>query len=392
VTSGERPLRLVSPNDLGEHLAAVAATFDPARLLQARRIAGLTKSAVADAVAVSPAAVGQWEIGTAVPRPDRLERLANLLDVPAIFFTSGRPYARLDAADAHFRRLRSTPAQQRDRAVAFTEQVWELTHALEQRVALPAVDLPAGLPTADRDDGAGLRAPQPEEAAQHLRRHWNLGDGPVAQVVRTLERHGVVVSLVPFAGTTTATVDAFSTSRLPRPIIVLTPDRALDVYRHRFTAAHELGHLLLHGESPAGDPVLEKEADQFAAEFLTPRGRIVPELPARLDLHRLDVLSTRWGVSVESLLYRCRELGSVSDPTYRRAYQRLNQARQLGLFRPEPVDAHPGEVPVMLRQAADIASDHGLSHADLADQLHLRVPRLQLLLGQHDSRPALTLT
>jgi hypothetical protein len=34
---------------------------------------------------------------------------------------------------------------------------------------------------------------------------------------------------------------------------VLTPDRADDVYRHRFTAAHELGHLLLHSDTAPGD-------------------------------------------------------------------------------------------------------------------------------------------
>jgi hypothetical protein len=48
----------------------------------------------------------------------------------------------LDASTAHFRSLRSTRASQRAKAVAFVEQVWELAHALEQRVQLPTVDLP----------------------------------------------------------------------------------------------------------------------------------------------------------------------------------------------------------------------------------------------------------
>ena len=33
------------------------------------------------------------------------------------------------------------------------------------------------------------------------------------------------------------------------------------------------------------------------------------------------------------------------NPAYRRAYQRLNQLRRLGLFQPEPVDGYPGEIP-----------------------------------------------
>ncbi|MEU9617577.1 ImmA/IrrE family metallo-endopeptidase [Streptomyces sp. NPDC048155] len=58
---------------------------------------------------------------------------------------------------------------------------------------------------------------------------------------------------------------AHSASRLPaRPLVVLTANRADDIYRHRFTAAHELGHLVLHGDA-TGDSRREKEADAFAA-------------------------------------------------------------------------------------------------------------------------------
>ena len=195
------------------------------------------------------------------------------------FFAAGRPHAMLDASTAHFRSLRSTPAAQRAKAVAFVEQVWELTYALEKRVQLPLVDLPGFAGGEVEHD----RFPsEPVAAAQALRVHWGLGTGPIPHLVRTMENHGLIVTLLPYAGTATAKVDAFSTSRLPRPIVVLTPDRADDVYRHRFTAAHELGHLLLHGNSAPGDPHQEQEADAFAAELLTPHDVIRPELPNRL--------------------------------------------------------------------------------------------------------------
>ena len=60
-----------------------------------------------------------------------------------------------------------------------------------------------------------------------------------------------------------------------------------------------------------------------------------------MDLKALERLGRQWGVSVDSLVYRCREVGTVSDPAYRRAYQRLNQLRKLGLFQPQPVDEYP---------------------------------------------------
>ena len=65
-------------------------------------------------------------------------------------------------------------------------------------------------------------------------------------------------------------------------------------------------------------------------------------------------------MAVDSLGYRCREIGTVSDPSCRRAYQRLNQLRKLGLFQYEPVDGYPSEIPVLIRRAV-LAEDNGLT-------------------------------
>lgn len=372
----------------GSDLAAIAAAFDPSRLTQARRLAGMTKRAVAQTVGVSPAAVGQWESGATTPRPYHLARLAELLEVPAAFFAIGRHYARLDLADAHFRSLRSTPAHLRNKAIAFTEQVWELTHALERRVQLPPVDLPG---FAGGEVEAGRYADDPRGAAAELRTRWELGDGPIPHLVRTMERHGLLVTLVPFAGDATKAIDAFSTSHLPRPVVVLTPDRANDIYRHRFTAAHELGHLMLHGDTAPGDPVQERQADAFAAELLTPAAALVPQLPTRVNLRELERLGAEWGVSVESLVYRCHEVDRISDATYRRAFQRLNQLRHVGLFTYDTVAGYPGEIPMLIAQAFSMAEKQGLTMPQLAAELQIHPARLRLLLGHPDTRPTLQL-
>ncbi|MFC7994346.1 helix-turn-helix domain-containing protein [Streptomyces pilosus] len=367
---------------------AVYDAFDPARLTQARRLAGLTKKEVAERVGVSPAAVGQYETGVSKPRPDLLPRLADVLDVPLPFFIAGRPSNRLDASMAHFRSLRSTPKAQRERALAFAEQVWELTYALEKRVQLPPVDLPG---FAGGEVHPGLALPrEPAAAARELRRQWNLGDGPVTHLVRRMEAHGIVVVAPSTADEAAHTVDAFS-SRCARPLAVLTPNRTDDVYRHRFTAAHELGHLVLHGDA-TGDSRQEREADAFAAEFLTPSTSIAPLLPSRLDLARLAELRRIWGVSVKSLIYRCRELGMISDATASRGYQRLRTLEAQPGFAPEPVDGFPGEQPVLLAQAYELAEkEKGLTIPVLAEELAWHPARVRRLLGVPDSRPVLRL-
>jgi Zn-dependent peptidase ImmA (M78 family)/transcriptional regulator with XRE-family HTH domain len=392
--SGDEQLRLLAsaetpgPGRPGWTPRKVAQAFDPARLTQARHLAGKTKKDVAEAIGVTPAAVGQYEAG-ARPRPELIPALADFLEVPLHFFVAGRPHARLDASAAHFRHLRSTRAYQRVKATAFVEQLWELTQALEERVQLPVVDLP-GFSGGEVHLGVDLPR-DPLDAARVLRVVWGLGTGPVPHLVRFMETHGIVVALAPLADGDVATVDAFSTSRLPRPIVVITRDRTDDVYRHRFTAAHELGHLVLHGDTLPGDSAQEREADAFAAEFLTPRDSLLPDLPRRLNFTVLADLQHVWGVSVDSLLYRCREVGLFSDSTAARGWKRLNELRSQGAFRAQPIQGFPGEQPVLLRNAFDLAEKHGLSLAALADDLAWPLPRLRELLGIHETRPTLRL-
>ena len=358
----------------------VLTAFDPARLTQARHLTGMTKKAVADALGVSPAAVGQYETGVSRPRPELLPRLAATLHVPLSFFLIGRPHGRLAATGPHFRSLRSMRAYQRDKAIATVEQIWELANELERHVELPAVQIPSYSRGEGGEPAGTSSSIDAAAAARELRREWKLGDGPVQHLVRRLESNGAIV-VAPPPDPDAVTVDAFSTSGLPRPIIVLTSNRADDVSRHRFTAAHELGHLVLHREAVGTDIGREREADQFAAEFLTPRESILPVLPQRLDLRRLAELSGTWGVSVHSLLYRCRETGLLSDSAASRGYRRLRSLVDQCGFRPEPVAGFPHEQPIMLQKAFEVAATSGLTIDSLASGLGWSVERCQELLG-----------
>lgn len=384
--STKRPhLSLASalPLDLS---SSVAGAFDGARLTQARRLAGLTKKDLASKIDVTPAAVGQYEAGGIRPRPEQVRRIAEVLGMPATFFTAGRPRAALDTGAVHFRSLRSAPARERERGVSFTELVWELAHALETYVRLPDVDLPGwdggestpGLPT------------DPQQAARALRKRWELGDGPIPHLVRLLESRGILVTVLPYRNPDSSKLDAFSTTHLPRPVVVLNDERD-DVYRHRFSCAHELGHLLLHGEAHPGDIQHERQADAFAAEFLTPAVSLIGQLPTKIDFTRLGALQQTWGVSLDSLLVRCRELGLHTEAVSGRAWRRLKALRADGMLPSTPVSSYPGEVPVLLERALGMARRKGVSVQTVARDLHWPEHLVQQLLECVDPRPALDL-
>lgn len=349
--------------------------FEPARLTQARVLRSVTKSDLAAAVDVSPAAVGQYEAGVNSPRADVLYRLAKVLDVSPAFFGVGRPLVRIDTVNAHFRSLRSARVSDRQKALATATLVWELSFALERHVRLPEVDLPA------LDSGT-----TPAEAAALLRCHWGLPDGPVKHLVATAESHGIVVAVRP-RGEIDA-VDAFSVVIVGRPIIVTTPRRTENVFRHRFSIAHEIGHLLLHADSEEHSAAVEKEADEFAAAFLTPAASMDASLPQRLDLAALDRLGRTWGVSPHSLVRRMVERGRTTESSARRAYQRLGMVNDPAA---DPSNAYPGEVPTLLKKAAELAGEHGAGVPVLAEALKIRTREVRDLLGVADERPVLRL-
>jgi transcriptional regulator with XRE-family HTH domain len=83
-------------------------SFEPYRLVQARRLAGLSTDELAEDIGVARADVLGWEFATKRPRPDQLAKLSKALGVPERFFEAGRPMARVDVAECHFRPVRST--------------------------------------------------------------------------------------------------------------------------------------------------------------------------------------------------------------------------------------------------------------------------------------------
>ncbi|KRE66824.1 hypothetical protein ASG92_15525 [Arthrobacter sp. Soil736] len=350
-------------------------------MTQARTLAGLTKQALAEKLRVSPAAIGQFESRVTPPRAELVAEIAEVLNVPVGFFYAGRPLGRLDAAAAHFRSLRSTRSADRARAATFVEQVWELCFALEKRIQFPEVDLPIAEAPADQVD--------PVEAARAVRRAWGVAPGPFRHLVATLESRGIVVTILALSNDAVARVDAFSTGSLGRPIVVVTPERASTVYRHRFTCAHELGHLIMHSDVAPGDLQQEREADAFAAELLTPSAEIELVLPRTLRLSELDRIGRSWGVSPESLIRRMQELRPVPDTAIRRAYQRLRSANEFQTA--EPVAAYRGEMPTMLLEGQRLAEQHGFSLIDLANELMWPVSRVREILGAEDTRPKLQL-
>lgn len=328
--------------------------FDGQRLAHARQFQGLLKADLATEVGVTPAAIGQFESGVARPSTATLGRLALAVRVPVTYFCRGRRQFVLREDEAHFRSLRSTSKRDRAQARSQVERLAEIVAAIEERVRLPAVDLPE-IPSGT----------SPEDAARTVRAAWALGDGPIASMAGLLERHGVIVARLASA---TDEVDAFSCWIGARPFVILASNKgAAD--RSRFDCGHELAHLLLHPDAKPGDRQVEREAHRFAGELLTPASSIIKELPRRVDWRAYAELKLRWRVAISMLLLRARDLGVISDAAYRRAMMEMSRR---GWRREEPASLGEPERPELLGRAmALLAAKRRYSLDDLSKELAL---------------------
>lgn len=346
-------------------VARAAAAFDRGRLRTARELRGRSQSEVAQAVGVTPTAISQFENGHSRPAGATLTRLADHLDVPVRFFESRGPAVEEEPA-AFFRSLRRTTVGQRRKNVAAISLLHDLVEAIEERVTLPDVRVPRLDHLTDGDDI--------EKAASEARESMGLSpDGPVANVVLAMERHGVVVARYQVMADT---VDAFSV-RYRRPVVVLGTDKRLRD-RSRFDAAHELGHLVLgHGVDHVGTKEAEAQAHRFAAAFLMPANSIRVALPARADWSALVSLKAHWQVSIAALLKRAHTLEVISTTTYTQAMKTMSIR---GWRRDEPGNLGAPERPVLLGEAVRVAQENGTTLSDLADEAGLPLSDLERLL------------
>ena len=266
-----------------------------ARLRLDRR---LTQGALAERVGVSRVALGKIERGVVLPRAGTLAALARALDVPVgDLVTQVRPLrgVRFRAHSTMYGR-EQTLAEVSKWLDAYAWLEGELGERREFRF---------------RDLVAENGSRPPVEVARDARQRAGLEAGmPVPNICRLLEKSGVKVLLLhkkrdSFFGLSVGPEDG-------GPAVVVNVWDRISVERWIFTAAHELGHLLLHPdefEREATDlpPETEGQADRFASEFLMPESAFQTEWTATRGLPLVDrVLTVKriFRISYQTVLHR----------------------------------------------------------------------------------------
>lgn len=154
------------------------------------------------------------------------------------------------------------------------------------------------------------------EIARMVRAEWSLPYGPIKNVTEAIEQAGGIIIPCDFG---TRLIDGMSrwVPGLP-PLFFINKDLPPD--RWRFTLCHELAHLVMH-RSPNVD--MERQANEFAAEFLMPRDQIRPMLND-VNLSKLIQLKEHWRVAMSALLKRTEDLGKITSRQARYLWMRMS--------------------------------------------------------------------
>ncbi len=335
--------------------------FVGARLVEAREARGLTATSLSEVIGISSQNISQYEHGKQSPSPEIMDRICERLNLDLRFFT--RPPRMHQADRIHFRSMSAATKGARIKAIRrfgwLKEMVWYLREYLEfPRMNVPVFNVPA--------DAAKIQDDFIEEVANECRRYWQLGDGPIADLLLTLENNGVVVSSSNFD---VETLDAFSQwcSEDSTPYVVLGSGRQ-SAARMRFNAAHELGHLVLHRNvdrkqlnAPAGYSLAERQAHYFASAFLLPSLRFTEEVWAP-TLEGFKSLKPYWRVSIGTMISRCENLGILNPEQGRRLWIYMNRK---GWRKAEPLDDQlECERPRLLRRSFQMLVEEGIKTRD----------------------------
>jgi Zn-dependent peptidase ImmA (M78 family) len=252
-------------------------------------------------------ALSKYETGKSQPRPTMLVALARALGVKTAELIAEPEYT---IECLQYRTRAPLHPRSEERVEATLRYNLERRLRLEDRLSVGRRPMLPDKPRSVRTLSAA------EDAAGSVRDKWSLGTGPIPNFTEVLERQSIHVFEVAgdddLDGLAATARNADGSLRAVG--IAENPDADGD--RQRFNLAHELGHVVL---KPAADLDDEAVASRFAGAFLVPATLIHDEMGNRrseLSWDELLLLKQSWGVSVQCILHRLRDLDVISQNQY----------------------------------------------------------------------------
>ena len=262
---------------------------------------------------VTPQAIYKYEAGKMMPSETVLRAFCEALDVTPDFLF--RPFE-VKMENIEFRKKAKMTVKEKNMILGEVRDGIELYCSIEDVLGLTSkfdIDFSNTIVDSDR---------QVCELATQLRGEWNLGMGGICGLVNLLEEHGVKVMEID----ADESFDGLSGMANGCPVIIL--NRNFVAERKRFTALHELGHIVMR----FGDGITPKQKESychlFANEVLIPSDVFV-KIAGNMTGHHIHLrqfvdIQMMYGVSIDALMYKAKKLNLIPESRYVAFMKRKN--------------------------------------------------------------------
>lgn len=287
--------------------------FKAARLLK-----GFSLQDLADKLnnRVSRQALHKYEKGLVLPDSEMIGHLSEALGVrPDFFFRD----TKIELGPIEFRKLTRLPAKEENKLVEHVREDLCRYLELEEILSIQTsfINPIKGGIIQSFDDV--------DKAAERVRKAWKLGCDPIFNCIELLEDNHIKVIEVE----SDEAFDGMQTwVNQNIPVIAINISNVKSSDRKRFTALHELAHLLLSFEAGINQKTKEKFCHQFAAAMLLPREAAVTELGEfrnKLMIQELGPLKGQYGISIQAIVARAKDLNIISESYYKQFFFYINQ-------------------------------------------------------------------
>ncbi len=323
--------------------------FNGNRLKTARIYCGKTLEELANDIGVTKQAISQYENSETTPETSKMFKIVSTLFFPWEYYYQEDTNV-IETKATYFRSLLSTHKKDRNAQIKKGEYLALLYDYLSDNIRFPKYNIP-NIVVDKLDEAVDF-----DNISLEVRKHWNLGEEPIKDMVYQLEKSGIIItSLKP----TSSAIDAYSqklkTKCGDKHLIVLTESKETRV-RRQFSCAHELGHIILHNWNEDWETIsksdftkIENQANSFASAFLLPKNSFAADVskhPSSLEYY--CSLKLKWNVSMSAMMIRAKNLGLINSNDYQNLMRKMAYRKWRTR---EPYDDLKPSCPVVLKSA-----------------------------------------
>ena len=281
----------------------------PERLKSARKMNGFSMQELADKMnnVVSKQAIGKYELGVMKPDSEILSAICKALNVrPDYFLREGK----ITLENVEFRKLTRLSKKDiekiREQTIDFLERYFELENLLgiDSKFNNPLKDT-----VIDHES-------QIEEAVVKLRKSWKIESNHVPNLIKLFEDQGIKVFEIDAPDSFSGLATYVNNS----PVVVLNSNLNHVLDRKRFTALHELAHLLLKFSRKFDQKQIEKLCYAFSGAFLMPKELFINEFGGvrhNVFIEELKFMKQNFGISMQAIMARAKNLELISEQYYK---------------------------------------------------------------------------